>query len=292
MQEGQPGGMNLRRITEFLWINLGLVLVALGIYLFKIPNNFATGGVSGIAIIMNHFFPQVSVGPFMMIINTVLLVISFIIVGNDFGSKTVYSSFVLSGLVSLFQALYPITKPLTGDAMIELIFAILLPGVGSAIVFNQNASTGGTDIVARILNKYTHINIGKTLLMADFFIAAMAGVVFGVRVGMYSVLGLILKAFVIDFVIEGMNVGKQIVIISDKPDEVRDFIINELKRGATIHKAVGAYTWEEKTVITTVANRRQAIKLRGFMRDIDKKAFMTISNTSEIIGKGFRNIGL
>lgn len=282
----------INKLKEFFLINLGLLMVAIGIYLFKIPNNFATGGVSGLAIIINNFLPGLSVGLLMMIINTVLLIMGFITVGVNFGSKTVYSSYVLSGLVSLLQNIYPIPRPLTGETFLELIYAIVFTAVGSSIVFSQGASTGGTDIVAKILNKYTHINIGKTLLIADFSIAIMAGVVFGIKTGLYSVFGLTLKAFVIDLVIENLNISKQLVIISGKPDDICIFILNELKRDATVHKAKGAFTNEEKLVITTIVNRKQATRLREYVYKLDRDAFITISNTSEIIGKGFRNLGL
>lgn len=280
----------MKKTGEFLLINLGLILVAAGIHFFKVPNRFATGGVSGLAIVIRFFFPDISVGPLMMGINIVLLLVGFLLIGFTFGSKTVYSSFALSGMVWLLGRFFPVDRPLTGDTMLELIFAILLPAVGSAIVFNQNASTGGTDIVAKVLNKLTSIDIGKALLLADFFIVVMAGVVFGIRIGMYSLLGLIMKGFLIDTVIEGLNIRKQMVIISEKPEDIKEYIIKNLHRGATIHTAEGAYTGEIKHVITTVVNRRQAISLRNHIRDVDKKAFITITNTSEIIGKGFRSI--
>ncbi len=282
----------IKRIKEFLLINLGLLLVALGIFFFKVPNNFATGGVSGLAIIISHFFKQISVGPLMLIINIVLLVAGYFFIGFNFASKTFYSSFALSGMVWLLEKIHPMIHPLTNDTFLELIFAIFLPGIGSAIVFNLNASTGGTDIVAKILNKYMHVNIGKTLLMADLVITLAAGVVFGIRIGMYSILGLFLKAFIIDVVIESMNISKQMVIISRKSEEIKNFIVNQLHRGATIHSATGAFTDDEKEVITTIVNRRQAVSLRLFIRDKDSKAFISITNASEIIGKGFRALDL
>lgn len=282
----------IKRIKEFLLINLGLLLVALGIFFFKVPNSFATGGVSGLAIIISHFFKQISVGPLMLIINMVLLIAGYFFIGFNFASKTFYSSFALSGMVWLLEKIHPMTHPLTNDTFLELIFAIFLPGIGSAIVFNLNASTGGTDIVAKILNKYMHVNIGKTLLMADLFITLAAGVVFGIRIGMYSILGLFLKAFIIDVVIESMNISKQMVIISKKSEEIKNFIVNQLHRGATIHSATGAFTDDEKEVITTIVNRRQAVSLRLFIRDKDSKAFISITNASEIIGKGFRALDL
>jgi uncharacterized membrane-anchored protein YitT (DUF2179 family) len=286
------GGVKMGKLKEFALINFGLILVALGICLFKIPNKFATGGVSGIAIIVDKFFSNAPVGLLMMVINILLMGAGFVFLGSNFGSKTIYSSFALSGMVWAIEKIFPLSGPLTGETMLELIFAILLPAIGSAIVFNQNASTGGTDIVARVLNKYTHINVGKTLLMSDFAITIAAMFVYGIKIGMYSILGLLMKGFLIDLVIEGMNICKQVVIISSQSEKIRYFIVNDLKRGATIHKALGAFTNEEKEVITTVLNRKQAIKLRTFIREVDLKAFITINNTSEIIGKGFRNIGL
>jgi uncharacterized membrane-anchored protein YitT (DUF2179 family) len=279
----------VKKLREFIFINFGLFLVAVGIVLFKIPNNFATGGVSGVAIIIGKFFPNGQVGLWMLIINLFLVIVGFIFLGRDFGSKTVYSSFALSGLVWLLERWIVITNPLTGDTFLELIFAILLPAVGSGIVFNSNASTGGTDIVAKILNKYTSINIGKTLLIVDFGITVMALFVFGVRIGLYSMLGLILKSFIIDLVIESLNISKQFVIISEKPKEVQEFIVKELKRGATVHKAYGAFSHEEKEVITAIMGRREAVRLRQFIRSIDKHAFISITSSSEIIGKGFRS---
>lgn len=275
---------------EFLLINLGLVLVAAGIHFFKVPNHFATGGVSGLAIVIGHFFPKISIGPLMLIINILLLIIGYALIGRNFGSKTVYSSIVLSSMVWLLDKIYPLTKPFTNDTMLELVLAILLPAIGSAIAFNLNASTGGTDIVAKVLNKLTALDIGKALLVGDFVITVLAGFVYGIRIGMYSLLGLILKGFVIDSVIEGLNLRKQLVIISEKSELIQEFIIDKLHRGATIHIAYGAFTNREERVITTVANRGQAIALRNYIREVDPKAFITITNTSEIIGKGFRNI--
>lgn len=279
-----------KHIMHFILINVGLLMVGIGICFFKIPNNFATGGVSGLAIIASSFFKDIDVGPMMLIINVALLIVGFIFLGQDFGSKTMYSSFALSGIVWAIQKIFPLKHSLTDDMMLELIFSIIFPAIGSAIVFNLNASTGGTDIVAKILSKHTNLNIGKTLLLTDFLIAAGAGAVFGIKIGMYSVLGLSLKAFVIDLVLEGFNVSKQFVIISSKSDEIKEYIVTQLHRGATIYKAEGAFSHNTENVISTVLSRKQAIKLRTYIRSIDDSAFITISNTSETIGKGFRSI--
>lgn len=282
--------LTYEKSREFLLINLGLALVAAGIHFFKIPNHFATGGVSGIAIVTQHFSPNINVGPIMLAINILFLIAGYAMIGRNFGSKTVYSSLMLSAMVWFLDRIFPMDMPFTKDTMLELILAILLPAVGSAITFNQNASTGGTDIVAKVLNKLTDIDIGKALLIADFVITILAGFVYGIRIGMYSFLGLIFKAFLIDSVIENLNLRKQLVIISNKPDLIQNYILNVLHRGATVHIAHGAFTDHEEHVITTVVTRAQAVGLRRYIREIDPGSFITITNTSEIIGKGFRSI--
>lgn len=277
------------KLREFLLVNIGLIFTAIGIVLFKAPNGFATGGVSGISIILNKYFPGQNVGLIMLVINIILDIFGFIMLGKDFGVKTVYSSFALSFFVWLGQKLIALHKPLTGDAMLELMFAIALPAIGSAIVFNQNASTGGTDIVAKILTKHTHLHVGKTLLLADFIIAASALFTLGVRQGMYSILGLVLKGFIIDIVIESMNVSKKFEIITSYPEKMEKFILENLHRGITVVTAEGGFSGEEKKVLTVVLNRGQAVRLRNYVHETDPGAFMIITNTSEIIGKGFRN---
>lgn len=280
----------MKKVKDFLLINLGLLMVACGIHFYKVPNHFATGGVSGIAIIAEHYIEHLNVGALMFIINVIFLILGLILLGWDFTKKTAYSSLALSAMVWLLDIILPITEPLTTDALLELFFAISLPGIGSGIVFNLNASTGGTDIIAMILHKYTDLDIGKALLTSDILIASATGIVFSVRVGMYSVLGLALKGLIIDNVIEGFNLKKQVVIVSENPEPIKKYILEYIGRGATIHTAYGAFTNEEKHVITSVMNRKQAVELRNFIRRTDKNAFITITNTSETIGKGFMTL--
>lgn len=281
--------MKIRKFKEFLLVNAGLLLTAVGIVLFKAPNGFAIGGVSGIAIIVNKYFPGQNVGLLMTLINIVLNVLGLIMLGKDFGIKTLYASFALSFYVWGGEKLFNLTRPITGDSMLELMFAIALPAIGSAIVFNQNASTGGTDIVARILTRYTHLHVGKTLLLADFLIAASALFALSVRQGMYSILGLVLKGFIIDMVIENLNISKKFEIITSYPDKIKKFILENLHRGITIITAQGGYSGSDKKVLAVVLNRSQAVRLRNYVRQVDPNAFMIITTTSEIIGKGFRN---
>ena len=281
-----------QKLKEFLLVNVGLLLTAAGIVLFKAPNGFAIGGVSGISIILTKYCPQLNVGVFMFIINCVLNIVGFLMLGKDFGIKTVYSSFALSFFVWAGQILIKLNHSITGDAMLELMFAVTLPAVGSAIVFNQNSSTGGTDIVARILSRHTHLHVGKTLLIADFAIAASAIFTLGIRPGLYSILGLVLKGFIIDIVIESLNMSKKVEVITRCPDKVKEFVLKDIHRGSTVITAHGAYSGDEREIISVILNRAQAIKLRAYVHSIDPSAFIVITNTSEIIGRGFRNTDL
>lgn len=275
---------------DFLLINLGLIITALGIHFFKVPNNFAIGGTTGLSIILSSLFPKLNVGAIMLILNVILVIIAFIFLGKKFTTGTVYSSIALSLYVWLLEIVIPVPKPLTNDTFLELCFAVILPAVGSGIIFNLGASTGGTDIVAMILSKKTKMEIGKALFMSDFLITVVAGGIFGVKTGLYCLLGLLFKAFLLDNVIETINVRKQVTIISKESKKIEAFIINELHRGATIEKAYGAYTGREEEMIITILGRRQAVQLRDYIRSVDNNAFMTIVNSSETIGKGFRAV--
>lgn len=279
-----------KTIRDYLVITFGIILVAAGLYFFLMPNNLATGGVNGLGIIISSY-TGMPVGALMMIMNIVLFIIAFVVIGPNFGAKTIYASLGLSGFVWLLEKIYPKVKPLAGnDLMLELICGILISGVGMGIVFNQNASTGGTDVIAKIINKFFHINMGKAILLSDFLITLFAGITFGTRLGLYALLGVIINSFVIDNVIEGVNVCKNVVIISSEGDTIKKFIIDELERGATVYSAKGAYSGNEKEVITTVVSRKEFIKLRDYIKDIDSLAFITVNNVHEAFGEGFKNL--
>ena len=269
-------------------LNLGLFLTAAGIHLFKTPNHFAMGGTSGMSIIMATLWPKMNVGGALFIINGILVALGIIFLGVKTMGVTIYSSFALSAFVSIFEHVYPMSGPFTNDTFLELCFAVALPAAGSAIVFNVGASTGGTDIAAMILSKYTSMEIGRALLISDLAIAAWAGSLYGVGTGLYCTLGTFAKAFMVDSVIESLNQRKVVTVVSNHPDEVKEFILQALNRSATVYTAEGAYTGNKEQVFTTVLTRRQAVLLRNHLRRIDPHAFLTIVNSSEIVGKGFR----
>ncbi len=275
-------------IKEWLLLILGTTLTSVGIYFFKFPNHFSTGGVSGIAVILGHYFPDSTPGDFMMIINVALLIVGFAVFGKGFGLKTCFVSMLMSGLTWLGERLIPMSQPMTSEPLMELIFAVGFPAVGSAILFNLDASSGGTDIVAMILKKYTSLNIGNALMVSDCVITVMACVAFGMETGLYSILGLLMKSLLVDLVLENIKVHKYFHIITTHPQEIEAYITRTLHRGATELHGEGAYTHEGRTVLMTVMNRREAILLRRYVRQVDPHAFVLIMNTGEIIGKGFR----
>ena len=263
-------------------------MVTIGVYFFKFPNNFSTGGVSGISVILGALIPGMSTGTLVLIINVTLLIVGFCVFGRSFGIRTVYCSMLMSLSIYILERVLPMEHPLTTQPMLELVFSVLFPAVGSAILFNIQGSTGGTDIVAMIFKKFTSLDIGKALFCTDFIIATLAGVVFGIETGLFSLLGLLAKALVVDSVIESINMSKYFTIVTHNPDEVIAYIKKELNRSATLVTGEGAYTHEGRKLILTVLNRAQAVRLRGYIRSIDPHAFIVITNTSQIIGKGFR----
>ena len=274
-------------IKTFLLLNLGALMNAVGSYYFRFPNNFSIGGVMGLSVVITKFFPNISSATFLFIMNMLLVVIGFIFLGKEFGAKTVYVSVAISVFIEIFERVTPMTEPLTDQPFLELVFGVVIPSVGTSILFNIESSSGGTDIVAMIFAKYTTINISKGILISDILIT-LGAFFFGVETGLFSLLGLVLKTLVIDTAIENINLHKYLTIITTKPGEVKEYITRNIHKGATICQGEGAYTGEKKTLILTVTTPAQAVLLRRFVRKVDPESFIFITNTSEIIGKGFR----
>ncbi len=278
----------MQKLKHFSLITLGTLLMVVGIYFFKFPNKFSTGGVSGISTVLGGLFPNIHISDFVLVINIALLLLGFCTLGRSFGINTVYCSLLLSFGLSVLERLCPLSAPLTSQPLLELLFAVLLTAVGSAILFNEGASTGGTDIVAMLLRRVTQLNVGRALLVTDALIVLAATFVFGVETGLFSVLGLIAKAFFVDNVIESINTSKFFIIVTDHADTLCSFIHTELHRGATICDCTGSFAGEGRSLVLSVVNRVQALRLKNYMKEHDPKAFMVITGSSDIIGKGFR----
>lgn len=285
-------------ILYWIVLNLGVFLMAAGVFLFKGPNNFATGGVSGIAIIIARYTASV---PFLtqsvlnLIMNVALLLLGFIFLGRGCTFKTAYCSVMYTLEMYLMEWIMrwlgleqlSALNTLTDEKFLEFVYAMLLTGIASAILFNCNASSGGTDIVALIIKKFTRMDIGKALFVTDLLVACSTFVIFDITTGLYSLMGLFFKSFLVDGVIENIGKSKYVKIITSKPDLIAPFILEGIHRGYTSYKAQGGYTGEQKTVMLTVCKRAEALKLKIKIKGVDPAAFVIITDSHEILGKGF-----
>lgn len=276
-----------KKIREFALVTIGAAIVAMGLSFFLIPADLATGGVTGLAMVINHLMPQFEIGSILFVLNAILFVVGFIAIGPQFGAKTIYASFLLSGLVYVFDSVISISGPLVDDLLVNLIVGILISGVGLGIVFNQNASTGGTDIIAKILNKYFHTDIGKSLLMADMVVVLLASFVFGIELAIYALLGVVLNGIIIDNVIEGFSMKVSVSVISTHSQEIQKYIYEELNRGATIYSAKGGYTNSDKEIVNSVMGKKEFVRLKMYVKTVDENAFVTVANVREVLGEGF-----
>ena len=271
-------------------LNLGLILTAIALVLFKTPNHLAFGGTTGFAILLNTALPALPVSAYMWILNAALVLLGLVFLDRKAVLWSAFASFALSGYTSLFEWLFPVSSSLTGDLWLDVCFAVLLPAVGSALVFDIGASTGGTDILAMILRKRTDLEIGKALFAVDVAVVVAAIGLYGPRVGLYCVLALIGKTFVVDGFIESIRQRKVCQVICDHPRDVEEFIVKKLGRTATVTCGWGAYSGKRQTILTSVLSRREAMRLRLFVRAQDPSAFITIVSSSEIVGRGFRGV--
>ena len=298
-KKGADKGKRSETILNWVFINLGTLVLAVGVYFFKAPNNFATGGISGLSIILVpalknlSFLKNVESTEIMtitnLVLNMLLLLIGFIFLGKGCTFKTAYCSLVYS-LEAWLLKFIPIPLPMTDQTFLEFVIAMLTTGIGSAILFNCGASSGGTDIIALIIKKFAKVNIGIALTVADFIIACSAFFVFGsIEIGLYSILGLFVKSFLVDGIIESIGKNKFVTIISEHPDLITPFILDGMHRGYTSYKATGGFSGAEKTIIITVCKRSEAIKLKAKINKADPNAFVIFTSTTEIIGKGFKD---
>ena len=277
------------KIKYFLMLTFSTLLIASGTYFFKFTNNFTFGGITGLAVLVAKT-GLISASDFNLIMSMVLLLVGLVILGKKFAAKTAYCSILLSFALSAMERIFPMDGALTEQPMLELCFAIALPALGSAILFNIGASSGGTDIIAMILKKYSSFDIGRALMISDAVITAAGFFIFDIETGLYSVLGLAIRSFMIDNFIESFNLSKYFNVVCDDPEPICDFIVHTLSRSASVCHAKGAYSGKDKYIIFTALNRVQAVRLRNYIRQNDPEAFILISNTSEIIGKGFHSV--
>jgi uncharacterized membrane-anchored protein YitT (DUF2179 family) len=277
----RPG---VKKVFEFFGITIGLILTAAAIDIFLVPNRLAAGGVSGLATVL-HYTIGLPVGLTMLVFNIFLLILGTKIFGRIYGVKTIYGAIGVSLLVDL---LYPFLPRITGDAMLSAIYGGILSGIGMGIVFRYRGNTGGTDIVAQIIQRFTNIPVGKAFLFVDGMVILTAALTFGLKLALYGMLSLFVMAWVIDLVQEGISSEKVVYIISDRNEEIAAEIMSQLDRGVTFVSSRGAYTGKERELIFVVIERKQVEPLLEIVRALDPKSFVIIHDAREVIGYGFK----
>ena len=273
-------------IKDYLVITLGIFIAAVAVYFFLVPSGVTVGSASGFGVVLSYFIPlPLSVITF--IINVVLLVIGFIIIGKDFGIKTVYSSLSLSVFLGLFEIVFPNQGPIMGDQFVDMICYLFVIAIGQAILFKCNASSGGLDIVGKIINKFFRIELGQAISIAGICVALMSALIPGAQAKsvVLSLLGTYLSGIVLDHFIFGLNIKKRVCILSKKEDDIREFILHQLHSGATIYEAIGAYDNQKRREIIAIVDKNEYSKLMNFISKTDPDAFLTVYNVNEVIYK-------
>ena len=279
----------MKYVKQYVLITLSISIMSVGVYFFKFPNNFVFGGVTGTAALVAKLTPM-SASAFSSAANLVLLVVGLIFLGKEFAMTTGYATFVMSVELMVFEKLCPLSGPLSDQPMLDLLFAIALPAIASALLFNVGASSGGTDIIALIVEKYTHIHsIAVALFITDLFMVIAACFVFDLYTALYSFVGLTVKSLVIDAVLEKIKMCKAILIVCDEKKPICDFVMRKLMRGATYTPCFGAYTDKPPYIIYTTLTRHEADQLQEFIHKEHLNAFMSMLSTTEVFGKGFNH---
>lgn len=271
-------------IKEYSIVTLGTLIVATGVFFFMLPSNVVAGSLTGLVMVLANFIP-IKISVLTFIFNIGLLLIGFIFVGREFGGKTVYSSIIMPVFLGIYEFAFPNFKSLTNDVLLDTICYMLIVSVGVALLFNVNASSGGLDIVAKILNKYTHIELGKAMTIAGMATAFSSILVYDTKIFVMSILATYANGIILDNFIDGYNRRKRVCILSSNYEQIQDFITNELKRGVTLYQAVGGYKKEEKTEIVTILTRSEYGALLNYLHSVDKSAFVTVSTVNEVVGE-------
>ena len=279
----------LKYLRQYLVITLSISIMSVGVYFFKFPNNFVFGGVTGAAALAAKLTP-LSASAFSSAANMILLVVGLVFLGKNFALTTGYATLVMSLELMVLEKVCPLSGPLSDQPMLDLLFAIALPAIASALLFNVGASSGGTDVIALIVEKYTHIHsIAAALFLTDLFMVVAACFVFDLYTALYSFVGLTVKSLVIDAVLEKIKMCKAILIICDEKDPICEFVMKTLVRGATYTPCFGAYTGKPHYMIYTTLTRREADQLQDFIHRQHLNAFMSMLSTTEVFGKGFKH---
>lgn len=268
-------------IKDFLIITGGTAIVAIAVYFFMLPSHVSVGSATALAMVLSNFIPlRVSVITFLM--NVILLILGFLLIGPEFGAKTVYSTLLLPVMLGILEIIFPIFQSLTSDPLLDVICYILVVGIGLAILFSRNAASGGLDIVAKIMNKYLRMDLGQAMSISGIVVALSSALVYDKKIVVLSVLGTYFGGLVVDNFIFGINIKRRVCILSQKHDEILQFILHQLHSGATIYNSIGAFNHTERQEIVTVVDKQEYRQLMDFLRKTDPAAFVTVIAVNEI----------
>lgn len=279
------------QVKVYSSIIIGALFIAIGLYFFWAPSDLAAGGVSGLSIVVKALVPVIPIGIIMFMLDMLMFIIGFIALGKSFGAKSLICSITISSIMTVMEWIWPNWQAISEDQLVLLLFGGLFIAIGQAIVFNVEASSGGTDIIAKIITKYTPLNIGTALLIADMVVVLLATGVFGLEKGLYAALGVIIVTNLIDYIIAGLNVQRYVMIIPSSEEvgkKINEYVLQRLDRGTTLYRAEGGYSGNGKMVITTVMERKEFVELKAEILKDDPSAFMMVQNIHEVVGEGFQ----
>ena len=268
-------------IKEIFVMTLADAITAIAVFFFLVPSHTSISSISGLGIILTHFIP-LPLSVITMALNILLLIIGFIFCGKEFGAKTVYTSVMLPVFLGIFEKIFPDFTSLTGSQELDEVCYVLVVSIGLAMLFNMNASSGGLDIVAKIMNKYLHMDLGKAMSISGMCVALSSAFVYDKKTVVLSVLGTYVNGLVLDYFIFDQNVKRRVCIITKKEEELREFIINNLHSGATIYEAIGAYNFEKHNEIITIVDKHEYQALMNYISSSDPEAFITVYKVSDI----------
>ena len=266
---------------ETLILTVAVAIIAVAVYFFLVPSHTSISSISGLGIVLTNFIP-LPLSAITMVLNVVLLVIGFMTCGKEFGQKTVYTSVLLPVFLGLLEKLFPNFVSITGSQELDVLCYILVVSIGVSILFNRNASSGGLDIVAKVMNKYLHIELGRAMSLSGMCVALSAALVYDKKTVVLSLLGTYFNGIILDHFIFDQNKKRRVCIITEKEEALRQFIIQDLHSGATIYEAIGAYNFEKHNEIITIVNKSEYQKLMNFINREDQKAFITVYNVSDM----------
>lgn len=269
------------KIYEFLKITVGVIIVGAAVYLFMLPSHLSVGSVAALSMMLSNFIP-LTVSQLTMIINVGLLIIGFLLIGPEFGIKTVYCAVLLPVVLGVFERFLPDFQSITQDPLLDMVCYILVVGIGLAILFSANASSGGLDIVAKLMNKYLRMDLGAAMSVSGMLVALSSALVYDSKTVVISMLGTYFGGIVVDNFIFGLNIKRRVCIISQKLDEIVEFILHDLHSGATLYEGIGAYDKTTRREVITIVDKQEYRRLMDFVREKDPKAFITVYSVNDV----------